>query len=89
MTKVTMYTKTFCGYCMAAKRFLSNRGIEFEEINIQSDPSLRREMLDRAEGRFTVPQIFIADKAAGGYTELRTLGRPGELDELLGSSAPG
>ena len=89
MTKVTMYTKTFCGYCMAANRFLSNREIEFEEINIQSDPSLRREMLDRAEGRFTVPQIFIADKAMGGYTELRALGRPGEPDELLGSSEPG
>ena len=86
MTQVTMYTKTFCGYCMAAKRFLANHGIEFEEINIQSDPELRREMLDRAEGRFTVPQIFIGDQAVGGYTELRALGRSGELDELLGSS---
>ena len=86
MAKVTMYTKTFCGYCMAAKRSLNNRGIEFEEINIQSEPDLRREMLDRAEGRFTVPQIFIDDQAVGGYTELRALGRSGELDELLGSS---
>ncbi len=86
MTQVTMYTKTFCGYCMAAKRFLKNRGIEFEEINIQSDPDLRREMLDRAEGRFTVPQIFIDDQAVGGYTELRALGHSGELDQLLAAS---
>ena len=88
MTKVTMYTKTFCGYCMAVKRFLNNRGIEFEEINIRSDPELRREMLDRAQGRFTVPQIFIDDQAVGGYIELRALGRSGELDELLGATGP-
>ena len=74
---------------MAAKRFLDDRGIEFEEINIQSDPSLRREMLDRAEGRFTVPQIFIGDQGVGGYTELRALGLSGELDELVGSSETG
>ena len=86
MTHVTMYTKTFCGYCMAAKRFLKSRGIEFEEINIQSNADLRREMLDRAEGRFTVPQIFIDDLGVGGYTELRALGLSGELDELLAGS---
>lgn len=78
-----MYTKTFCGYCMAAKRFLKQREIEFEEINIQSNKTLREEMIERAEGRYTVPQIFINELGIGGYTELRALDSSGELDKLL------
>ena len=83
MPSVILYTKTFCGYCMAAKRFLKQREIEFEEINIQSDKTLREEMIERAEGRYTVPQIFIDGFGIGGYTELRALDSSGELDELL------
>ena len=86
MTHVTMYTKTFCGYCMAAKRFLKQREIEFEEINIQSDAKLRNEMLERSEGRYTVPQIFIDSEGIGGYTELRELDRNGDLDRMLADS---
>ena len=83
MSAVTLYTKTFCGYCMAAKRFLKQREIEFEEINIQSDEVLREQMIERAEGRYTVPQIFIDDRGIGGYMELRALDASGELDKLL------
>jgi len=86
MSAVTLYTKTFCGYCMAAKRFLKQHGIEFEEINIQSDETLREEMIERAEGRYTVPQIFIDGHGIGGYTELRALDSSGELDKLLQGS---
>ena len=85
MATVTMYSKTFCGYCMAAKRFLKRRGIDFEEILV-SDADRRQEMLERADGRHTVPQIFIGDRGIGGYVELRALDSSGELEELLASS---
>ena len=85
MATVTMYSTTFCGYCMAAKRFLKRRGVDFEEIQI-SNSDQRQEMIERADGRRTVPQIFIGDRGIGGYLELRALDSSGELDELL--SAP-
>jgi glutaredoxin 3 len=70
---------------MAAKRFLKRRGVDFEEIQI-SDADQRQKMIERADGRHTVPQIFIGDRGIGGYMELRALASSGELDELL--SAP-
>ena len=82
MATVTIYSKTFCGYCMAAKRFLKRRGVDFEEILV-SDADRRQEMLERADGRHTVPQIFIDDRGIGGYVELRALDSSGELEELL------
>ncbi len=82
MATVTMYSTTFCGYCMAAKRFLKRRGVDFEEILV-SDADRRQEMLERADGRHTVPQIFIDDRGIGGYVELRALDSSGELEELL------
>ncbi len=85
MATVTIYSKTFCGYCMAAKRFLKRRGVDFEEILV-SDADRRQEMLERADGRHTVPQIFIDDRGIGGYVELRALDSSGELEELLSAS---
>ena len=82
MARVTMYSKTFCGYCLAAKRLLKRRRIEYEEIYV-SNAAIREEMLERAEGRYTLPQIFIDDRGIGGYTELRALDSSGELDRLL------
>jgi len=88
MARVTVYTTTFCGYCMAAKRLLEKRELEFEEININAKPEFRREMLERSQGRYTVPQIFIDSEGIGGYTELRALDRSGELDLLLRATIP-
>ena len=83
MAKIEMYTSTFCGYCFAAKRLLTKKGVEFEEINIGASSQQRQEMLARSEGRYTVPQIFIDGQGVGGYDDIAALDRRGELDPLL------
>ncbi len=83
MTKVEIYTKLFCPYCTHAKALLRSKGVEFEETDITMNPGKRAEMLDRAEGRTTVPQIFIDGRGIGGCDELVALDRAGELDPLL------
>ena len=83
MTKVEIYTKLFCPYCTHAKALLRSKGVEFEETDITMDPAGRAEMLQRAEGRTTVPQIFIDGRGIGGCDELVALDRAGELDPLL------
>ncbi|WP_246206467.1 glutaredoxin 3 [Propylenella binzhouense] len=80
--QVTIYTRQFCGYCTAAKRLLSDKGVAFEEKDATSAPELRREMIERS-GRFTFPQIFIGDRHVGGCDDLYLLDRRGELDALL------
>ncbi len=80
---VLMYTKTWCPYCVMAKRLLAGKGIEVEEVNVEEDADALRTMLDRAGGRRTVPQIFIGDTHVGGYDELAALERAGRLDALL------
>jgi glutaredoxin 3 len=76
-----MYSTTWCGYCVRAKALLEKRGLEYEEIVMDDDPSFRQKMLEMT-GRWTVPQIFIDDEPIGGYTELWCLDRDGKLDEL-------
>ena len=76
-----MYSTTWCGYCIRAKALLERRGLEYEEIVMDDDPSFRQKMLEMT-GRWTVPQIFIDDEPIGGYTELWCLDRDGRLDEL-------
>ena len=83
MPRVIIYTKLFCPYCTRAKRLLSEKGVAFEEIDITFDGKKRDEMLGRANGRHTVPQIFIGDHHVGGSDDLAALEAAGELDPLL------
>lgn len=83
MKQVEIYTSPLCGYCHAAKRLLTQKGISFTEFNVLSDPDLRREMMQRANGRHTVPQIFVGEVHVGGSDELHALERAGKLDPLL------
>lgn len=84
MSRVTIYTTQFCGYCRATKQLLLSKGVEFEEIAVDWDPDLRQEMMERAGGQYTVPQIFIDDQHIGGYQDLAALEREHKLDALLG-----
>ncbi|MCY4453326.1 MAG: glutaredoxin 3 [Immundisolibacterales bacterium] len=88
MNAVVMYSSGFCPYCSAAKRLLSARGVPFEEIDVDFDPERRAEMVARANGGHTVPQIFIGEHHVGGCDELYALERAGELDALLAEAAP-
>ncbi len=83
MANVTLYTSPLCGFCHAAKRMLSAKGVSFTEIDVAADPSRRQEMMKRAQGGHTVPQIFIGDIHIGGYDDMAALDRNGKLDPLL------
>jgi glutaredoxin 3 len=83
MAKVEIYTKAFCGYCYRAKALLAEKGVAFEEYDITMGGPKRGEMIDRAHGRTTVPQIFIDDQHIGGSDDLAALDRRGGLDPLL------
>jgi glutaredoxin 3 len=83
MKSVTIYTTPFCGYCFAAKKLLSQKGVDFEEIDVAREPERRVEMIQRALGRRTVPQIFIGGEPVGGFDEIRALDRAGKLDPML------
>lgn len=83
MPHITIYTKSTCPYCHAAKQLLNSKGAAFEEIDIQQQPEQRAVMIDRAGGRTTVPQIFIGDQHVGGSDDLHALDAAGKLDPLL------
>lgn len=83
MPQIDIYTRPLCGFCTAAKRLLSQKGVEFREINIWTAEGGRDEMLERSNGGQTVPQIFIGDTHVGGCDELYELERGGKLDPLL------
>ncbi|MBO6903248.1 MAG: glutaredoxin 3 [Rhizobiaceae bacterium] len=83
MTEVTIYTRMMCGYCAAAKRLLEGKGVQYTEHDASFSQELRREMIQRANGRSTFPQIFIGDLHVGGSDELHALERAGRLDQLL------
>lgn len=85
---VTIYTRGWCGYCSAAKALLSKKGVSFDEIDIEAVSGARGEMIDRAMGRTSVPQIFIGETHVGGYDDVSALERRGELDALLDSGQP-
>ena len=82
MQKVTIYTTPYCPYCHAAKALLKKKGVSFEEIDVQ-DRALRQQMMLRASGRHTVPQIFIGEAHVGGSDDIHELDRRGQLDALL------
>lgn len=83
MANVEIYTKAWCPYCTRAKRLLSQKGAAFEEYDITMGGPKRAEMIDRANGRTTVPQIFIDGAHVGGSDDLAALEREGRLDALL------
>ena len=85
MANVAMYTKEPCPYCHMAKQLLASKGVSVEEIRIDLDPTKLEEMLQRSNGRRTVPQIFINDELIGGYDDLAALAKSGKLDGLLNS----
>ena len=84
MPKVEIYSKMFCPYCVRAKRLLGEKGVSFEEHDITLGGPRRAEMIQRAQGRTTVPQIFIGDLHVGGSDDLAALERAGKLDAMLG-----
>ena len=84
MAKVEIYTKMLCPYCTRAKRLLAQKGVAFEEYDITMGGPKRAEMLERARGGSTVPQIFIDGAHIGGSDDLAALERAGKLDPLLG-----
>jgi glutaredoxin 3 len=84
MAKVEMYTTMWCGYCSRARGLLQRKGVDFQDID--ADSAKRDEMMQRAGGRTSVPQIFIDGVHVGGSDELAALDRAGKLDPLLGIS---
>ncbi|EAQ14080.1 MULTISPECIES: glutaredoxin 3 [Maritimibacter] len=82
MQPVTIYTTPFCGFCHAAKRLLTSKGVAFDEIDVSVDPALRQDMMAKA-GRHTVPQIWVGETHVGGFDDLNALERSGKLDPLL------
>ncbi|CUH42942.1 glutaredoxin 3 [Ruegeria atlantica] len=83
MKPVEIYTSPLCGFCHAAKRLLKQKGVEFKEVDVLMHPKRKPEMIKRAGGKRTVPQIFIGAQHVGGCDELYELERQGKLDRLL------
>lgn len=83
MAKIEIYTTPVCGFCIAAKRLLNEKGQEFDEIDVMRAPEKRSEMTNRANGGYTVPQIFIDGTHIGGCDDLYALERSGKLDGIL------
>ncbi len=83
MSRITIYTRQLCGYCSAAKNLLSKKGVDFTEKDATFEPDLRAEMLQRANGASTFPQVFIGEIHVGGCDDLMAMDRAGKLDPLL------
>ena len=86
MPPVTIYTKSWCPYCSAAKDLLRKKGVDFTEIEAAFDREKKAEMMQKANGRSTFPQIFIGDTHVGGCDDLMALDRAGKLDALLSAA---
>jgi glutaredoxin 3 len=82
MKKVEIYTTQWCPYCHAAKSLLDEKGVSYDEVDAD-DPDVRMAMVQRANGRRTVPQIFVGETHVGGYDDMAALDRSGKLDPLL------
>ena len=83
MAQVTIYTKPYCPYCIRAVSLLEKKGVEFTEIEAAFEPEKRQEMIQRAHGRATFPQIFIGERHIGGCDDMMALEYDGKLDALL------
>jgi glutaredoxin 3 len=87
MSDIQIYTTAVCPYCVAAKNLLKSKGLEWQEIRIDTDPASLAEMRERSQGARTVPQIFINGTHVGGFDQLAAADRDGSLAEILSSSA--
>ena len=83
MKTVEIYTSPLCGFCHAAKRLLTQKGVDYSEVDVLANPDRKPEMVQRAGGGRTVPQIFVGDMHVGGCDDLYELERSGNLDKLL------
>ena len=83
MKDVEIYTSPLCGFCHAAKRLLNEKGVAFSEVDVMKNPDRKPEMIQRANGGRTVPQIFIGETHVGGCDDLYALEQAGKLDSLL------
>ncbi len=83
MPTVEIYTKTFCPYCWRAKQLLDSKGVRYVEISVDLGGEIREQMIQRANGRTTVPQIFVREHHVGGCDDLYALDRAGRLDDLI------
>ncbi|WP_304171996.1 glutaredoxin 3 [Phenylobacterium aquaticum] len=83
MPNITIYTKPYCPYCVRAVSLLEKKGVKFEEIEAAFDAEKRQEMMQRAGGRATFPQIFIGETHVGGCDDMMALEQTGKLDALL------
>jgi glutaredoxin 3 len=83
MVPITIYTRGWCPYCTAAKRLLGQKGAVYTEIDIEAKAGARQEMVQKARGRTSVPQVFIGERHVGGYDDLYALDERGQLDPLL------
>lgn len=83
MKPVEIYTSPLCGFCHAAKRLLNEKGVDFTEVDVLKNPGRKAEMIQRANGGRTVPQIFVGDTHVGGCDDLYALESAGKLDPLL------
>ncbi|MBF0610236.1 MAG: glutaredoxin 3 [Magnetococcales bacterium] len=84
MAQVLIYSTTVCPYCVRAKALLKKKGVQYDEINLTEQPELREEMIQKAGGRRTVPQIFIDGNHVGGCDDIHALDAEGKLDPMLG-----
>jgi glutaredoxin 3 len=80
--KVTVYTTTYCPYCVRAKRLLERKGVAYEEIDAEHDEALRDWLVEKT-GQRTVPQIFVGERSLGGFSDIDALDREGKLDPIL------
>lgn len=86
MVDVTIYTRMMCGYCAAAKRLLERKGVAYKEVDASFSPELRQEMIQKAKGRSTFPQIFIDGRHVGGCDDLHDIEATGQLDRMLAAA---
>ncbi len=84
MAKVEIYVSAYCPYCHRAKALLDSKGVAYKEYVVDGDSSLRDTMIELADGRYTVPQVFIDDVGVGGSDDIHDLDRRGKLNPLLG-----
>ena len=83
MKDVTIYTTDYCPYCRQAEKFLTDKGVPFKQVDVTNDDAMREKLIELSGGRRTVPQIFIAGEAIGGYSDMMALHTKGQLEPKL------
>ncbi len=83
MKDVVIYTTNYCPYCRQAEKFLTDKGVPFQQVDVTDDDAMREKLIELSGGRRTVPQIFIGGEAIGGYSDMMTLHQKGQLEPKL------